>query len=289
MLKNMKKIVSVVWAIILVISFSNLTLMAKEDSLSFVELEEKEGVEILAELENAGLKLPEAYQQDRILAASSVKMILSDMKAGKLNDIIPYNYTELVELAKEVGHIANDYGKTFVARASALQDSTLYGTWSDSYLNYNCYGHAIGKHVFKNPGYYSGQKFSMSLSIQSMAKLVVDDLASLGYTSYYKTTKPSTLKSYEKVIAIRKGTADYHFMKGQTTTNWTHKPGNTNILKWNYTSPNQKIWTNECVFKGTYYSSDTTYNSTIYYIIYWPKDVGPQPDSISLEDIYEKK
>ena len=47
-----------------------------------------------------------------------------------------------------------------------------------------------------------------------------------------------------------------------------------------------KIWTDEAVIDGTYYSPSIEYDSTIYYIIYWRKG-GPGPDINSLDPITE--
>ncbi|WP_255223106.1 hypothetical protein [Paenibacillus sp. 7541] len=78
-----------------------------------------------------------------------------------------------------------------------------------------------------------------------MADLVVDDQEALGYWGYKTATKPSSLANDERNVAIRKGSVDYH-MKGTTTaSDWTHKPGGTNPLGWNYYPHGYKIWINE--------------------------------------------
>ena len=64
-----------------------------------------------------------------------------------------------------------------------------------------------------------------------MALHIVDDLNALGYSAY-TTTKPTVLTSREKIVCIRKGTIDYHVMKGINGVNvWRHKPGETNPLQ----------------------------------------------------------
>lgn len=169
-----------------------------------------------------------------------------------------------------------------VTASYTLVNSTVIGSWSNTYTEYNCYGFSIGNHVYKDPGYHSNQSFSMSLPIASMADLVIADLNALGYWALKTTTKPSSLNSYEKVVAIRKGSDDYHFMKGDTSGNdWTHKPGGTNPLRWNYSSPGATIWTNEYSYFNISSPGTLTYNSTIYYIKYWLKNgPGPQPTKI---------
>lgn len=249
----------------------------KLSELSVEKLDEKTGSECIKILESHGLCLPEVYKNDKKLAENSIKVIIKDLNNGTLSSgVIPYNYTELVELANQVIELAETYDAKY-----ALKNSTVVGSWKDSYEKYNCYGYAIGQTSrFVNPGYYSGNNFSMGLSISAMADLVIKDLDKLGYYAVKTTTKPSAVASWEKVICIRKGNADYHFMKGSSPTYWLHKPGQTNLLKWNYTSPGTAIWTNEYSYKNVSYASTTTYNSTIYYIKYWVKGTGPDISSI---------
>lgn len=287
---NLIKVVSVIFTIIFFLGAFNILQVTAasehvervgEDSnepLSLDTLSSKTGVECIEVLENYGLELPEVYREDKELAAISVKTIISDLDSGVLsNEAIPYNYTELVKLAWQIRSIVEEYDPTY--KAAYLQDSTVIGSWNNSYLNYNCYGYALERsNSFVNPGAFSNQSFSMGLSISAMADLVRDDLNSLGFYSTKSSTKPSSLASYvDGLICIRKGNADFHFMRGtNSTTYWTHKPGNTNPLKWNYSSPGAKIWTNEAVFQNNYIPSTTTYTSEIYYIQYWSKS-GPGP------------
>ena len=65
-------------------------------------------------------------------------------------------------------------------------------------------------------------------------------------------------------------------MKASSVSVWKHKPGGTNPLKWNYSSPGYTTWTNEYSYQNVAYAGDTTYTSTVYYIKYWSKD-GPGP------------
>lgn len=171
--------------------------------------------------------------------------------------------------------------RLYSTNSYSLVDSTVVGSWNDSYLYYNCYGYSIKKYNnLDNPGDYSGQSFSISMSVDQIAHLVQDDLDFLGYWSSKSTTRPTSLASWEQAICVRKGTYDYHFMR-YTVAKWYHKPGNTNPLKWNYASPGYKIWTNECSFMNIAYAPTITYNSQIYYIKYWAKDgPGPQHQSV---------
>lgn len=250
-------------------------------SLSIYELDSKSGGECIQILEQYGLDLPEVYQNNTELAENSIKTIITDLNNGNLqNNAIPYNYTELADLAEQVMAIAETHDAVYASYT--LKNSTVIGSWSDSYLNYNCYGYALDKVGYRvNPGYFSGNSFSMNMSISAMADLVVEDLDSLGYYAVKTTTKPSNLASYYNVICIRKGSNDYHLMKANTALDrWMHKPGITNPLLWNYTSPAATTWTDEYSSRNVCYAASTTYNSTIYYIKFWSKS-GPGPSITS--------
>lgn len=65
--------------------------------------------------------------------------------------------------------------------AYTLQDSTVYGSWSESFLNYNCYAYSVGRtDDFYWPGKFSNvpnkYDFDISDSIYSLACDVKADL-----------------------------------------------------------------------------------------------------------------
>lgn len=253
---------------------------ADSSSAAFEKLAQLSSEDLLDTLVENGLILPEALEMDEY-TENAVKSIVTDIQRGVTNaDHIPYSYTELAELAKRILDVSAKNTSTLASYT--LKDSTVLGSWSNSYTGYNCYGYSIGVPVFQNPGYHSNQSFSMSLAISDMADLVVDDLDVLGYWGYKTTTKPTSMPNYQRVVAIRKGSVDYHFMKGNTSGDyWTHKPGGTNPLKWNYSSPGYTTWTNEYSYNNVSYQGNITYDSSIYYIIYWAKNgPGPQPTKI---------
>ena len=67
-------------------------------------------------------------------------------------------------------------------------------------------------------------------------------------------------------------------------TNGRINPGGTLPLKWKYSSPGQKVWTNESSIKGVSYAPAVTYNSSIYYIVYKHKSPpGIQPTSMDFK------
>jgi hypothetical protein len=157
-----------------------------------------------------------------------------------------------------------------------LQDSETYGPWKEEYLQYNCYAFAINRTEIPpefstnwqyQPGDFSNQQIS-SMSVESIANIVKDDLLSLTYKDISISTSSNNL-DYDHTIVLRSGISDFHFMKLSSNNNWYHKPGNSHVLKYKYFPNNNRIWTNERVNKnGNALSPTTTYDSQIYFISY---------------------
>ena len=262
---------------------------------------------LLNTLEANGLSLPEYYAKNREKAERFVAYYTHIfIKKEKRVDEVSFNYTQsnnlinnLVNVLRQMGFELEEesVGNSNLATRTSLQNSTVLGSWSSNYLRYNCYGYAIGKTTkYEDPGYYSGASFDLSMSIIQMANVVIEDLDSLGYNAYKTLTKPTSLPdNYHRVICIRKTLStdpaieDYHFMKmyNNSLSTWTHKPADTQPLRWNYSSPNATIWDNECQ-KGTIvYGPDREYNSSIYYIVYKGKnDPGVQITQVTDLDEY---
>ncbi|WP_342564265.1 hypothetical protein NST84_03460 [Paenibacillus sp. FSL R7-0345] len=256
---------------------------AEGSTVAVEQLTQLSGEDMLDTLLENGLQIPEGLEDDEF-TRNAAKEIVTGIESGAITaDHIPYSYTKMVELAQNILDVTAAPGiaaRSFSALAGyTLQDSTAIGTWSNDYRYYNCYGYAIGQQVFKDPGYHSGKSFSVSMSVSELADLTVSDLDALGYWGYKTTAKPGSLAYYERVVAVRKGSNDYHFMKGDTSgSDWTHKPAGNQPMRWNYASPGYKNWSNESSFQNVNYAPTVYYNSTIYYVIYWAKNgPGPQP------------
>ena len=133
---------------------------------------------------------------------------------------------------------------------------------------YNCYAYAISKPQGVNPGYYSGKKLK-HLKVDTVLKNVQSDLEKLGF-KHILVNKNYTPKKNEHMIALRCGSSDYHFMKRMMDGSWTHKPGNTAILKLKGNPWDYSVWRSEAYHPSFgWITSKTTYDSKIYYIVFW--------------------
>lgn len=93
--------------------------------LSIKDLCEKSPGESIKILESFGLVLPEAYASDPETAENSITMILQGLQEGQFqDDIYPFSYTELVELAKRVKAIAIQYDPETAAKYDSQSSST---------------------------------------------------------------------------------------------------------------------------------------------------------------------
>lgn len=161
-------------------------------------------------------------------------------------------------------------------RAASLQYSTVVERWFSSFESYNCYAYAIGRvteGTSYNPGYFSGitiikgGNFS-TITLSRMAVIATYDLQALGYKEItYGYSCPSYNPNY-RVIALKKDAIDYHFMYLYSDGIWRHKPGDSTILKYNYSSLTSGKWTNEKSYREIVYPSTHTYEGDIMYIRY---------------------
>ena len=100
-----------------------------------------------------------------------------------------------------------------------------------------------------------------------MALLVTYDLAELNYTNItYQRSLPSAEPGY-RIIALRKGTDDFHFMYMYSAGVWYHKPGLSSPLRYKYASLSEGKWISEGLIREQYKSSNCEYNSDIIYKI----------------------
>lgn len=308
-MNSFKKVL--VWlglVIMLCLSFSKLAVEASEhsnESYSKASFQHMTAYESLECLIKNGLILPSDYSIHHDLAEGFIfhylPLVLN--KAIGTEDIL-FNNSQSNALLKNIGLTLDQMGvphlKNMRDLRYSLVDSTGIGSWNSSYGWYNCYSYAIGYYnsiffypTFLHPGdiyaYYNGSTnpYSLTMTINQLANLVLQDLGTLNYWGYTSTTKPTSLPDqYFRVIALRKDTnnSDFHFMKMNGSLNtWVHKPGASLPLRWNYSSPNYKIWTNESINQYGYgVAPDTTYESGIIYILYKSFD----DPGIQYQDVY---
>lgn len=254
--------------------------------------------ELLSTLLENGMVLPEDYDSHRELSLHFVSKYVPIILSGNYDATsFMFNYDQSNKMMKNLFSTLEKMNVPIVKNQNfysyTLVDSTPIGSWSDSYENYNCYAYAVGRNSWLIPGDDSGGNFSMTMCISSMADLVLEDLETRNYWGYTTSTKPSELPDkWFKIIAIRKDTdnEDFHFMRryGSSLNSWAHKPSWTQPLKWNYSSPSSKVWSNEAVADGTVYAPTLTYDSSTYYIIYKSyDDPGIQPMKLITDPEFE--
>ena len=108
---------------------NNIQLNTKNNDLNIDELASMSGADCIDELEKYGLVLSEVYVNNPSLAEKSVEVILDDIINGRIqNGVVPYNYTELVELASQVENIVETYAASYT-----LKNSTVIGSWDNAY------------------------------------------------------------------------------------------------------------------------------------------------------------
>ena len=147
--------------------------------------------------------------------------------------------------------------------------NTLYD-WDPSMKRYNCYAYVLGvTSQMVEPGGIAHK--SLRYDIGTIVTNVMADLKKLGYQckAVSSSYKP---KTKETMIAIRTRSDDYHFMKRMSDGSWTHKPGDTAILKlkgkpWDY----KEKWYNEAYDGTTWTLYDNCYDSKIKYLKFWKR------------------
>lgn len=272
---------------------------AKIESFTASELMNMESEELLSVLIDNGLTLPRDYDTHRELARSFVSKYTPLIIQGDIDpELNRFGYYQLNDMMKSLEATLrtmkvispSSVRSSTSSNEWTLQDSTAIGTWVDIYNNYNCYAYVLDDPSlgFLHPGVLSNVNFETTMPISQTAYIVLEDLSAIGYEGYVSTVKPTSLPDmWFRVICVRKDsdvTHDFHFMKMNGSLNsWTHKPGSSQPLLWNYTSPSPRLWTSEMVWRNEPIAPDRTYESMTYYIIYKGKnDPGVRP--LALEE-----
>ena len=200
-----------------------------------------------------------------VLEEKSLRLDLSSNLSIKSNP--SFNSTLEIILNNNKTFLKSD--NTLLNIPNTLKDSVVFGNWEPDDGLYNCYTFAIDKkYGIKNPGQYSGKNTYENTPIYDIALLTMEDLNNLGYNCVKITSiNPNTIKNGEKVICVRKGDTDYHFMK-LSNGNWYHKPGLSAVLQYIREVNISNVWTDEKYDTGRFFPPFNYYYSDIYYIIY---------------------
>ena len=236
--------------------------------------------ECLVFLESKGITIPKELEKIDIVQLISIYERIPNIIFDFDNALL-LNFCEDVRVA-----VQTYYGTSIMMRAIneyTLQYSTLYNVVANS-GQFNCYAYALGLTTHCEPGQFSNGTYNPTGEIEELAAIVVNDIKSLDLAdalgnlhSYecviQQTNRPTNEGRWDNVIAVRKDTNyfyeeenDYHFAQ-LDSDGWLHKPGNSQILKFNSPPSNAVAWTNE---RYTRYAHDwdISYDSDIIYILY---------------------
>jgi len=267
------------------------------------EMTEKECVEFII---SKGVVIPDEFVDHPQLGA----FVKSDIKAAELNPNIPpaYSWGVSYKFAESIRVAVNGYYGTSRSYSAStrsthiLKDSkvlTKNGDWGSSggywhydWSGYNCYSYSIGKvEKWYEPGNFANTGcFTLSISIYDLALVVKADLEKLTSSPVQITNiapNTSTLQPQQKLICVRRGAKDYHFMRYIKNNGWYHKPGEYAPMKFNYKTTDidwTKTWTDERSANGSEYAAEYFYDNDIYYIIYndWNPQTTVTADTIPL-------
>ena len=281
----MKRLTCLMLCILLTFSFSA-SIYAVESKAKLSDMSEMECFEFI---KAQGVEIPSDYE-DETIWAPFVKQTILQVEYDPYC-VFLYSYTVTENFAENIRTIVNDYygvapesplslqsSQTPNSRY-VLQNSTPIGSWNAEYRNYNCYAYAVECIDDKyNPGeildFMSGT-FSLSNSDQANFDTIRMDLLYLGY--HCIVLNPTNI-SYNKwndgfrAICYRFGMYDYHFMR-MDSSYWSHKPGESQPLRFHYWPYDTPRWSNEGVYEGVAMNYTTEYTSPVKFVMYCVPEV----------------
>ena len=171
--------------------------------------------------------------------------------------------------------------------------NTLIEPYNARHATYNCYAYAIDRYESDDyyqvvekfqPGAFSKPEYDdtiyfwyfLSVTIDGLAVCIKNDLEAIGYKNVeIHNAIPSTLDDNQKLICLRRGPYDYHFMRYDKDTDaWYHKPGGTAILRYDCELLNDEEWWVEYVDADGAHSTSGFYSGTIKYLTYYTDEIG---------------
>ena len=264
-----------IMVLVVCISMFSVSVSAEDHKIRLSELSEAECITFI---KAQGVSIPSDYE-DELMWGAFVKEIITLVEQNPGTSLY-FNYSVVHSFANDIKCAVNEYyGVTEslqtlpnTRKVNTLLHSEVYGEWTDSFEDYNCYSYALGiTNDWLDPGNISGLLYTVTLSVYTVAGYVKSDLEELGYVDVIITPnrpESSDLNIHQKAICVRiKGGIDYHFMKLENDS-WYHKPSYTNTLRYKHMPSTDMIWTNEGFYKGSIILPTIEYTSAIQYIIY---------------------
>ena len=274
----MRRIISAITMLAFIMVFLSANIFTvfahNSNTISAVELLSLSDSEMVLFLKEQGVDIPGNPDEEKNwgeFIKSTISYIITNPNGNFL-----YSDIALIDFANDIKAALIDIGAINASICNLRSNGTLLystpiGTWNEQYREYNCYAYALGITNSKpKPGVFSNQNLPESAGSRRTAEIVVDDLEALGYNCIieYYDDAPESVDLYQTLICVRKDPYDdFHFMK-LVGSEWIHKPGISQLLKYNYTPSNDLIWTNEGIIDGEVENGFTTYEDTIYYIAY---------------------
>ncbi len=235
--------------------------------------------------------------EDETKLKSFVKHIINAVESNPEYNCV-YNFDKTQKFAEDIKKLVNDYYEisvnndiSYLSSTSSyqLQYNYVYGDgewkvnggdWLEKWGNYNCYAYSINRS--ENPSHYATgfqyqpgdfariNGYYYGIQIDDLADIIKADLEAIGLTNVsISDSIPASLNSNQKLICVRTGYTDYHFMRYDPVTDaWYHKPGQTAVLKYKYIPSNNLDWISEYSLEGEEFYSGFVYNSSIKYIVY---------------------
>ncbi len=240
--------------------------------------------ELLLFLEENGVAIPVGLADSLEEAVEIIRLFIVDIEQEP-DIVFLYGLTQLQDLGDALKPVVNNYygisvDSTFRPYAShGLRDSSLYYTTPNA-SKFNCYAFAIGQSEWCNPGQFSGYIMTSSdlklMSVSDIAVHVKEDLQKLNFPCVkIVADRPlyNSLAVNQSAICVRKGSNgrgkyDYHFMRLYGVDVWRHKPGESEVLTYDYLPSNSRSWIGEGYVDGKVVTSDIVYDSEIYYILF---------------------
>ncbi len=266
---NIKK--SILFFLILAMITSTFPLsVAAVESYDFANFTEEDAVSFV---EACDIDIPTGLSQKEDFSSITLELILHSYYSPNVpfcfNFDLTQNYAEAIRAAVRshmnlgatpaIASATSSYELQYnkVMNQDGEWDVTSGGYYNPNWVYYNCYAFAINRAERSNfynhegqyqPGDMSGSdSFGYDTTVNELADLVYDDLWTMGYNNIEVSSIMPTIDETQELICVRIAYGwDYHFMRYDLDTNaWYHKPGDTAVLKYNYTPSYDMLWYRE--------------------------------------------